>query len=345
MIPDVVRVYEAIDSLLNQPKWIDERGGPAPILVLAYPSPVPSLDRYRDVLHDCPQTMSFDEWEWLAGSFQPALNDSIKQAVAIAEGTGIPIRFVEQSSQAFGPSHTICDDDKYINSLDTAALAGAIPAEVLRFLARWAWKTGPTVNLPSVDDALTGPSRRLNQSFHPNAEGYKAITAALIEWSLSIDGQRSIERNRPERLAVDPTPRAIWPPLPSPFELHLVPGEPAVLVRGTTTTLQLKDLAPGSAVSVEMRSRPTIVALSYANSNGVATVTIPVEANALKEIHTLIVSSTGSSGLSNARAWEVKIIDTRSAWEIWPQRVVMLALTGSLLLGLTLTVSEIRRRS
>ncbi len=341
LAPRLVEAYEAIDAVVNAPRWVDERGGEiAPILVLAYPNPVPDPIRYREVLRRCPATMSFDEWRWAAGEFMPALNAAIASAVRQAEARGLPVRFVSEVEDAFAPSHTICDDDKYINSLNAASLLPTGLEQVGK-IGGYLWSFVPGIG----DDVYranqgAGPGeRRKNESFHPNASGYRAFTAAIVEWSQSEDGQRPIERSAP-RSTIEVREPPDRPPL------VVTDSTPNVVLRGVQTRLEIPGLAPGAPLQVHVESRPSAVAGTVVGEDGIGRFDMVLPDNFALGTHSLVYASFSGDG--NAIAATVPIV-VNEAGHPWEKPALLALAVGLALAGicglLLVLLGNPRRRS
>lgn len=362
MVPDLVTTYDRIDRVLNSPDRVDERGDIAPILVLAYPNPVPSPSRFREVLEVCVDSfdlgpiglVSYEEWRWIAGEFVPAVNGAVRDAVDRAAELGIPIRFVEQSQEAFAPSHTICDGDPFINGLlvgDSVA-AGLADGRAFGLLFSYAFDL-PVGFVITALDARDEAERSAQQSFHPNADGYRAMTAALVEWSTSPEGEVPIVRDRSDS-NVDTSPtflrRFIEFGFDDPFRRD-TEESPYVLdfVHGTTSELVVDGLTPGTLLQGSIESRRTVSAPAIAGENGVARLVIAGSADLALGPHTLTLTGVDVDG--HARSVEVPVMvdDAVMTWEEWSPVVAriagLVAVTAALLWALVFGWSGRRKRA
>lgn len=376
MVPDLVDVYQAVDRILNQDEWIEERGGEiAPILVLAYPNPVPDDERYGEVLRLCRDLISYDEWVWASGELIPALNGAVEQAVAYADDRGVPVRYVGEVEQAFAPNHTICDEDRYLNelSLDTALdkLSATVGTSPLRYL----WLLAPGIGDDLFYESGGSPAveRRSSEAFHPNANGYRAFTAAIVEWSLTEAAMEPVNRSVPApregTLPVSDSPREALEsfnelfagrPRPTlstanttlriPQMLNLAPDSidgtaVPLLIRNSPTVIEVPGLAPGAPFAAQLRSRSTTVSNTVVDDDGVARFALHVPASFPPGEHTLTVSSYTTDGRFIVESIALDVGDGPPRWE---RASLIAALSGAavaLVLALIALVGlQVRRR-
>lgn len=327
----LVEAYRAIDASVNSFERLARRGQPAPIVVLAYPSPVPDPQRYDEVLEVCPGALSYEEWKWVT-TFQASLNAAIRTAVERVRDEGVPIYFAGDTAHAFGPSHTICDDDSYINSLDGSDIAVKIGATTVRFFSKFSW-------LGWVLPDETSDERRYKEAFHPNANGYRAMTAGLVEYSQSTDAQRPVEH---ARLG----PSLDWPPSDvGRSGLRIWNNEDLPI--GSVSLFELEGLQPGSTVSGYFESTLGLAARAVVAADGTAELAIPVADDAELGNHTVTVAGVLADGEFVARSWEVAVVQPPSATERWAPRVMLALLVIAALAGAVVGVSVVigRRRA
>src|SRR5690606_10186514 len=127
---------------INRDRWIEERGGVAPVIVLAYPRILPIGRRScRDI-----PTLSEAEMRYANEQFVTRLNAEVEAAVLSAQDHGHPVEFVAETEGVMQPDHTVCDGDaSYV----------VRPAEI----------TG-------------APGER--ELLHPNVDGYQAMTRGIL---------------------------------------------------------------------------------------------------------------------------------------------------------------------
>lgn len=273
----LVRAYTAINNVLNSPNWVKNRGGEvAPIVVLAYPSPVPDPSRYEEVLRICPKAMSFEEWKFVS-RFAAAVNGAVKSAVDDARAKGLPVYFVEQSAAAFQPNHSLCDrEDSFSNYLDLDETLWGKLVEGGRWLGGTGFfGLGPALVSRSAD----APGEySYKEAFHPNANGYKSMTMSLVQWSTT---EPALE------------PPAI-PDVVDSIPLITVPGDSFELQGAGSVTLQqggtvtlLMPADPGTTVELRVRSTPHLLGTGVAGDDGVASVVLHLPENTPVGEHTI----------------------------------------------------------
>lgn len=312
IVPQLVDSYLRIDNSLNSPPRLRARGGPAPMIVLAYPNPVPDPSRYNQVIAACPGAFSYEEWKWL-NRFVRTLNSTIETAVNTARSQGVPIYFAPEVGQSFEPAHTACDTDKYLNYLDlnVGAVGGAFD-----LIAK-------TVDLAPFGTSYAFPpttpqGRKKNELFHPNANGYRAMTAALVQFSNSQIGQHPVERNRPAQIEVLPIP--VGPTL----EVETLSG--TTLGRGQTLTVIAPNLLPGSTADLAVESTPQLLATSVVADDGTATLQFDLPANFDVGAHTVTVTGFNTDGVALSSSYPVTVADPRPFWD---EHGVLIALSAA----------------
>lgn len=207
----LIDAYGFVHGALNSPDAVQARGGKvAPIVVLGYPIPVPTVKRSCNLLmgetNDSIRSLlsiplevasainlippelarrvdnfsfSSDEVKWLM-EFTTDLNGTIEGAVKSArDDYEIPVVYVPNTEQSFLPDHTACDTKPYARGL--LSLNGAdinLSASLLDF---------------GYLDTKDWFSRSTNELLHPNQDGFKAMSAALIRWSHTDDADIDLD--------------------------------------------------------------------------------------------------------------------------------------------------------
>lgn len=254
--------YEAVDAVVNSPSAIAARRGTvAPIVILAYPSMVSLQD-----VGDCPH-LTRREAD-LGDRLVQQLDSVLAGAVRSARARGVPAYLASDLQDAFRPDHTLCapEDKRYVNSI--------------KFLNHF------------------DPVQK-QQMMHPNANGYEALTGALVRWSNRE--QPSVE-HRPSTRAVR-TEEA---------------GDPVDAsddtVRGETVRVSADGFAPGSGVVLAMHSTPRALATGYADDHGRVSLVAVLPSDAQTGRHALVVSGVDRSGRLRTVA---RPADLRAPMPLW----------------------------
>lgn len=172
----LARSYRNVNSFLNAPDMVNQRGEVAPILVLPYPRIVPFTSQacfrtFSDLIER--RLFSFEELVSV-NKFITRLNAEVEIAIELAaEEYDTPVFFVPPTEQAFLPSHTVCSDDTYVRTFESAALP---------FLLRYFSRQPTDEDLQAIIDSGRETFQEL---FHPNQAGYQAMTQAVLRWSNS----------------------------------------------------------------------------------------------------------------------------------------------------------------
>lgn len=323
----LVTAYTAVNNVLNSPSWVSRRNGEvAPIVVLAYPSPVPDPSRYEEVLRVCPKAMSFEEWKFVS-RFAAAVNAAVKSAVDDARAKGLPVYYVEQSAAAFQPSHSLCDrQDSFANYLD---LDETLWGKVVEG-GRWLGGKGFFGLAPALASKVADVPGEYSykEAFHPNANGYKAMTMALVQWSTT------------EPALIPPTTPTAVTEIPlitvagDDFQLQGA-GEVTIQQGGNVTLLMAAD--PGTTVEVRVRSTPQLLGTGVAGEDGTAEVVLRLPDNTALGAHTLqwTAMRDGVSVIEQRRL-TVERAGHWTDWIVWPALGALLvgaASAGALLLA------------
>ena len=329
VVPKLAKAYELVDDSLNSPRRLRERGGPAPIVVLAYPNPVPDPRRYDEVLKKCPKAFSYEDWKWL-NTFIQTLNGAIGQAVEQARNSGIPIYFAAQTADAFEPAHTLCDTDKFTNYVDFSDTGGGIGADLLIKTTQWATKMWWLPN-------NTRKGRAISEQFHPNQNGYRAMTAALVQFSNTAPAMQPVVRNRPPALEVLP--------LPAGPVIKVESLTNARIDRGQTLTVVASNLQPGATAVLTVQSVLQVVDNADVAADGTATLTFDVPDNFDVGQHTLTVTSMTAAGELASNSYPVTVADPEPFWVAHGTLVSAIAAGVTLLFAMWLRLALwIRRR-
>jgi hypothetical protein len=304
---EVERTYEQVNAVINAKDVAGRRGGVAPILVLAYPLPIPITGRTcapmgfyivpKHVQYGTPP-LSIDtivpETKYLLTAseinfvfnYGTRLNGVVESAVLTARDHGVPVFYVPTTELAFLPSHTVCDTGKRnsatepfarsLLSFNGGALNGATLAKLTSFdLLKELRGTGDVVK------------RGIQELAHPNKAGYSAVTSAVLRWSRTQAG-RDAEAFVKSAKPVDPAPTS-W--RLSDVNLgQIQQGQVPVLQGGTGYPLTVGGFLPGSQIRIEVHSEPRLLAIAGADQGGRVDTRVGIPRDLDDGRHTLVVS-------------------------------------------------------
>jgi lysophospholipase L1-like esterase len=265
LAPALEDVYRSMDRIVNGADPLNPAWGPGPgtsgkaivpIVVMPYPLITPRLDGFADVVEtQCSDLFSNKEWAFVT-RVNTMLNVKVKEAVDALRAEGRPIYLAEPVQQAFQPDHTVCDAEPFANFLDIS--------NTIVFGADFLTRLG-SESIPSYADA-----RKVTAAFHPNAAGYKAMTAGLARWSQEFDEPvtRTVKETDPLLLKpVDITPAATW--TVSNAALGQLDAQ-----AGNSYLLNLNTFDPGTMVEVSVNSEPTYLG-RFPSTSTTAVITLP----------------------------------------------------------------------
>jgi hypothetical protein len=254
--------YEAVDAVVNGPSALAARRGKvAPIVILAYPSLVSLQD-----VGDCPHLTRHEADR--GDRLVQQLDSVLAGAVRSARAQGVPAYLATDLQDAFRPDHTLCapEDKRYVNSIRVLAARDPVQKQ---------------------------------QMMHPNANGYQALTGALVRWS---------NREQP-KVGHRPSTRAVRTE---------EAGEPVdatdTAVRGETVRVSADGFAPDSGVVLALHSTPRALATGYADDDGRVSLVAVLPSNAQTGHHDLVVSGVDTSGQLRTVAQPT---DLRAAMPWW----------------------------
>ncbi len=282
------RTYQAVWRAANSVDMLEERSGrPAPILVLGYPRVLPDART-----GSC---SGFNAAEIQFGNDTvDLLDETIRLATDDAKTAGADVRYVDYVQMSIPAGNSACSADPYINSVDLLGGLEALAA-----------------------DTLTG-SQEKQQLMHPNSKGYRAITNALVAWSVNAPGTTApVEPPEapPTIAASDPTVA---------IELSGSGGTNVDTVHsGDGVDVTVRGLKPGSVVTVTVRSSPQAVASLRADQDGVAHTVVYVPLDVPVGQHHLVGSGHDRDGNDVEYVQEISVAPPTPSWW-WP--IVALAL-------------------
>ena len=279
--PSLERGYEQVWSAVNRPGDIEARGGAvAPVVVLAYPQVLPEWQR-----GSCG---GFETGEIKFGNeVVAALDDAVAHAVESMQKRGFSVYFADQVHGAVLPSHTACGREPYVNDVDV--LKGIV-AGVTDL-----WDAG-----------------HVQELMHPNAQGYAAMTQTLVAWSQTAE---PVTQPAPRAQRVTTTPQSN--PSVSVDMTAAGPDESVRVSAGEPIDVTLTGLAPGTTVTVTVRSTPRAIGSFLADADGVANGVVYVPTDLPAGRHTLVASGLDADLAPVEDAIGLTVLPARPAW-YWP---------------------------
>ena len=340
--------YVAINGSLNSPDVVAQRGGVAPIIVLGYPRPTPSVHRACAGL----TLLGLDPiWSFSANEltfvdrFVTRLNGEIEGAVEAARkrpGKETPVFFVPLVEDSFLPDHTVCDRVPYARGLDSFnGAAGHFNVSLFDFIAVFNPFITPQGRIAALI-ARFGPQvvdwfvRSKQELFHPNQPGYRAMTSALIRWSQTTEAKEAAEFLATARPAEQP--KRCDPPL-SDGVLTLQGGSLGPLAPCTTYMLKVSGFAPADSVVVHVNSRPITADMVLTDANGEATAYITLPIDFEPGDHTIVVSGVDGNGEALDRSVSFHVEPPGP-----PLATIVMGATGATLVILGLVLYFVGRR-
>lgn len=258
------RTYAHVNAELNSADAVDERDGVAPIIVLSYPRIVPFTNQgcsrtYADLIER--SLLSFEELV-VINTFISRLNAEIEIAVDLANANGVPVYFVPTVEDAFNPDHTICSQDAFANTFETA------PAPlVARFFQEVLDLGGDSDDFfDSLGrDAGRAFERSRVELFHPNQAGYQAMTEAVLRWSNSDEARQAVSELEQFEIGEMPPPNLACD-VGGPSQI-LTPESPTVADRNVIR-VAAEGFGPLETVTVGVASTYQTMGTSLADIDG-----------------------------------------------------------------------------
>jgi lysophospholipase L1-like esterase len=300
--------YGAINSSLNSAEMVAKRGGMAAIIVLGYPRPAPSVDRPCLGLGLDLGPLEFDfsaDDLVFVNRYVTLLNGEIEgavEAVRKVPGKEAPVFYVPYAEDSFLPDHTVCDRVPYARGLDSfngAALHFKVSLK--DFLTVINPFTTPQAKVAALIKRF-GPQvvewfgRGKQEFFHPNPQGYQAMTSALIRWSRTTEADEVAAF-----LATAPPPeqpKICDPPLSSTILALQGSSSLGTLQPCTTYTLRVTGFAPADSVVVRVNSTPITADMALTDATGSATAYITLPNDFESGTHTVVVSGVDANGVA-----------------------------------------------
>lgn len=300
----VTKTLGSVHRVLNRESLHKRRGGAAPILVPAYPLPVPlqgrscaAMGAYVVSAGSVRRTVYLLDAAEIdfAVDFAVRLNGIVQSAVETARREhGVPAFFVPDTERAFQPGHTVCDTGKrgtarepFARSVDSFN-GGALNRTTLIKLVN---------PLTSVRERLRIDwdvfNRGKQELAHPNVAGYAAETQAILRWSRSRAAVAAVAFLK----TVGPVGAAPTRWTVSDRDLgQLGPNTSVQLQGGTQYQLIQGGFAPGTPVRIDVRSRPRLLGIEQADDRGRIATRVSIPRDLAGGRHRLELIGTGPDG-------------------------------------------------
>jgi lysophospholipase L1-like esterase len=294
------QAYGAVDSLVNRPSSITARGGViTPIVVLAYPKPYADTEARRK---DCGGYLSEPEMRWANGVVD-RLNTYIESTVKKEQKAGRPIYFVDTVENAFQPGHTLCDGaNSWVNHIKLDAAVNGFT----ELISKWVEdKTGILPDWWSADPIY----REVKNSFHPNADGYRAFAASLLYWSINhpdLTVSRTYNCHCLQVGTADPSRSIVFD----------ADGQVSVQPAGVYD-LQASGLPPGSFFELQVRSSPVLAASGTVDDDGHLDATIAIPPDLKLGSHELVLVTLTPDGVEQEQAMRLDVGRPLAPWWLW----------------------------
>ena len=312
---------------LNAKSAVKKRRSVAPLYVLAYPQAFPEPQWVSQCSALDSQEIAF------ANSLVDDLNRRIETVINGLRRDRYRIQMITTTQEAFLPDNTSCPRPgakPFMNPINAIKALGFLGSD------------------------LASNSQKLQELMHPNKDGYKAETNAIIQWSSAVPDESppqggSWRQGRDDsgfgllpvvELLVDvltPTLPAAGPArYDASAEKWVTP--PVEGRAGQPLEISVENAAPGSPVLVSMASRQRVVATLGADESGRATATITMP-NRAQGGHTLTAVAFDAEGNPSVGSQEITIKGRIPFW-LFPLAALTLLSFGLWLL----TARRYRRR-
>jgi hypothetical protein len=320
-----------VERALNSETNLESRRGPAPLLVLAYPNPMPFFSARAS---DCAGIIfSPGEIEFF-GQLVLHLNAALKTAVRQLKSEGRPVYFVDDTVDAFQPDHTLCSGDSYVNQLDAGSTAAAIGSKILHAFRKFrhfvATSTAVKLASPLLDDVVQelDAVRRFQEQLHPTSAGYQAVTARLVRWSASPSAHLPVTRKDGVDNRYTGGPIATFK---ADFS-EQAPSSTIDLQPGSTVVIQGSGVDPHSPAILVLRSAPLPLDSAVADGAGKVTLRATIPEGTRIGSHNLEVRGVKQDG---SRLVYRRSIDVARGRPWWTWLLLAAALAGVIMASLS----------
>lgn len=240
------------------------------------------------------------------------LNAAAERAVAAAVGNGHSVVFVPLTEEAALPDNTACHPDSYINSVDGLL---AHEAEQLGSTAEEA------IDVSSVFARRVAADDAAWQSVlhHPNAQGYRAMTHALVRtsWTDTSSDVDTRSDTVPTR-SRQPAPSIVLPMDSGTHATIEVREDMAVEVtdarHGDRLGLIADGFAPGSEVNVRLHPTAVTFAAVRADADGRVEATVAIPPSTPLGHHRVVMRGIDASLTDRERMHTIRVRSEAPNW-------------------------------
>jgi hypothetical protein len=164
---------------------------------------------------------------------------------------------------------------------------------------------GGIITSPQIAQWIFRSSAEL---FHPNADGYRAMSASLIRWSQSEEALQA--EGFLDQMGDSAAPTLVtsdWK-VRSPVAANDI--ESLKAKHWEIQPIQLDGLFPFSPILAIMRSEPRVVASSQAGADGTVTINVGFDPSVTPGSHTIEISGTNEDGSDYQKIIPVTVEDS-----------------------------------
>ena len=331
-----------VESVLNSKQHLQDRKGPAPLVVLAYPFQFPlgrGANQFFCSAEFRPADLAFFQDVGLA------LSSRIEAAVDALRAEGRPVYYASDVIDSFQPDHTYCGREPWVHKIGLSGVVGGARDMLDEGIQRAAgadkgfWDAVYSHGIPLTIAGRVvklldqpGAARLYKEQLHPTRQGYKAMTSMLVRWSTSPEARAPVTRRPQPSIDLAPAGRT------ADVRVSVDAGSPSLeggtlnVQPASTIELQASGLMPYSPAEVVLRSLPRLLGRATADGQGVARLVVTVPASTRIGRHHLELTALRADGSPLDVYGAMQVSRRRPPW------VPALALAGlaALLAGLVL---------